>query len=160
MATLISATDRVGANKTVSSTTGPGKMPNPAFNYSTVDNLADSLNKLIRSAYINFQKPSYSFSITGSNSSVHSSIRFFSLNNQLYIRTHIPGKGNCESGVKEIKAKLTGQTGSGPDRFYIAFKFKYACDTDTYETIYANFYRRDNEQTESVLEAVKKYCAD
>ncbi len=156
----VQAEDRVGSTNTVNSTPAPGRVSNPAFNYSTVDNLADSLNKLVRSARINFQNPSYSFSITGSNSTVHSSIRFFSKNNQLYIRMHIPEKGDCEFGVKETKAILTGQTGSGPDRFYIAFKYKYACDSYAYETIVANFYRRDNGQKEAVLAAVKKYCSD
>jgi hypothetical protein len=150
--------DRVSNTKTVSSTIGTVKGTNPNFDYSKLGNLVDSLNKLIRSAYINFQKPSYSFSITGQNSNVHSSIQFFEQDNQMYIRMNIPQKGDCDYGRKEIKAILTQQYGSGPDRFYIAFKYKYSCDPNTYETIYANFYRRDNEQKEAVWDAVQRYC--
>ena len=152
--------DRVGSNTRVTSNGSNAKEPDPAFNYATVDNLVDSLNKLIRSARINFQSPSYSFSITGSSSTVHSSIRFFAKNNQLYISMHMPANGNCETGNTETKARLTGQYGSGGNRFYIAFRFKYACNANSYETIYANFYWRDKRQHEALISAVKKYCAD
>lgn len=127
------------------------------YQFSNVQDLAVALNNGVRSARINFKPPSYSFNITGKTDFDRSSIEFFTKNNQMYLRMNIPRNGSCDYGLKETKAILTGQYGSGGKSFYIAFKYKYDCNSEEFETIYVNFYMHNKAHYEATKEAAEKF---
>ncbi len=133
------------------------------FDFSTAARFADSVNKWIRTAQIGFGDGDkrYRIAVTGKTSFQNSSLQFVAKDGQLQLRMNIPLTGTCDYGLKEVKPKLSGQYGSGPAYFYIAFKYLHECNDITYQNIYVFFNREvDNEKERqaAVEAAFKKYC--
>jgi hypothetical protein len=108
--------------------------------YSTKE-FVDAVNPNIKWADINFSDPSYKFDVKGSLDMDKPSIRFITKQNILYIQMNIPKNGYCDYGLKEVKAKWTGQSGSGESYFYYTFEYNYQCEPNTYKNLYVYFRR-------------------
>lgn len=130
---------------------------NSDFEFDDVDDLANQLNKDILFGRINFQPPSYKFNSLGKTDFDRSSLEFVTRNNQMYLRMNLPKNGTCDYGLKETKAILSGQYGSGGGQFYIAFKYNYACNSVEYSTIYATFKWKSKAHHEATIAAAKRF---
>ena len=110
------------------------------YNFSTPTRFAKILNENLQYARINFSEPSYKFSLLGRTDLIKSSFEFIVKNNTLYAKIYIPQNTGCDSGLKEIKVKWTGQSGSAGfisrPGFYFTVAYSYSCNDKTYSTIY------------------------
>jgi hypothetical protein len=110
--------------------------------YYSAKEIADAMNASIGWAKIGFSSPTYEFEVKGSMDMDKKSIRFITKSNVLYLQMNIPRNGECDYGLKEIKAKWTGQGGGGSglyDQYYFAFEYAYSCDSKDYKSIYVTF---------------------
>ena len=127
------------------------------YEFADVDDLAYQLNNGLLFGRINFQSPSYKFNTLGKTDFDRSSLEFVTRNNQMYLRMNFPRNGTCDYGLKETKAILTGQYGSGGGQFYIAFKYDYHCNSEEYSTIYATFKSKTKGHFEATQAAAKRF---
>lgn len=133
------------------------------FDFSTAARFVDSVNKWIRYANIGFGDgdKSYRMAVTGKTSFERSSLEFVVKDDKIQLRMNIPLNGTCDYGLTNVDAKLSGQYGTGPKYFYVAFKYFRECNDIRYQNIYVFFNREvDNEKERqaAVEAAFKKYC--
>ncbi|TKC10679.1 hypothetical protein FA048_10915 [Pedobacter polaris] len=129
------------ASTTTSSTTTPTQTPTitpTVENYYSAKEIADAMNANIGWADIGFST-SYKFEVKGAMNMDKRSIRFISKENVLYVQMNIPRNGECDYGLKEVKAKWTGQAGSGSTYFYLTFDYLYSCNGQDYKGVYVYF---------------------
>jgi hypothetical protein len=107
-------------------------------NYYSAKEIADAMNANIGWADIGFSTP-YKFEVKGSMNMDKRSIRFISKENILYVQMNIPRNGECDYGLKEVKAKWTSQAGTGSSYFYLTFDYLYSCNGQDYKGVYVYF---------------------
>lgn len=132
--------------------------PKSRYDLSSTQKLADSLNKWFQRASLGFAEPNYKFSRVGKVNFEYSSVEFFTSDNQLYIRMNIPRNGNCDYGLKEIKAEYQGGIGYNGFVFNVSFRYNYICNDKKYENIHCFFYEYNEEQRNAVSNALKNCC--
>lgn len=149
----------VATPETTSTTnsSAPSKIDNKDFEYADIDDFAAQLNRGLLFGKINFQSPNYRFNTLGKTDFDRSSLEFVTKNNQMYLRMNFPRNGTCDYGLKETKAILTGQYGSGGGQFYIAFKYDYSCNSEEYKTIFATFKSLGKGHYEATKEAAERF---
>ncbi|WP_316785256.1 hypothetical protein [Pedobacter frigiditerrae] len=127
------------SSSTTTPTASPVATPTTIETYYSAKEIADAMNANITSANIGFASPNYKFGVKGSMNMDKPSIRFITRDNVLYVQMNIPRNGECDYGLKEVKAKWTGQTGSGPSYFYLTFDYLYNCNGKDYKGVYVDF---------------------
>jgi hypothetical protein len=127
-----STTTTIKPSTSITSTSSPE-------NYYSAKEIADVMNANMQSANIGFASPNYKFEVKGSMNLDKRSIRFISKANVLYLQMNIPRNGECDYGLKEVKAKWTGQTGSGSSYFYFTFDYAYSCNGQDNKGAYVDF---------------------
>ncbi|TCC89258.1 hypothetical protein EZ428_16305 [Pedobacter frigiditerrae] len=130
------------SSSTTTPTVSPALAPTAIETYYSAKEIADAMNANIGWANINFSKPTYEFEVKGSMDMDKRSIRFISKSNVLYVQMNIPRNGECDYGLKEVKAKWTGQAGGGSgiyDQYYFTFEYPYSCGGIDYKNIYVTF---------------------
>ncbi|RZL46759.1 MAG: hypothetical protein EOP00_14010 [Pedobacter sp.] len=128
-------------------------VPTVVETYYSAKEFADAVNPNIRWADLNFSNPAYKFDVKGSIDMDKPSIKFISKQNVLYIQMNIPRNGQCDYGLKEVKAKWTGQAGQGDGYFYYTFAYEYICEPNTYKSIYVYFRKPVPSFTKEGVEA-------
>ncbi len=108
-------------------------------NYYSAKEIADAMNANIGWAKIGFSNPNFEFDVKGSLNMDKKSIRFISKSNVLYLQMNIPRNGDCDYGLKEVKAKWTGQAGGGATQYYFTFEYPYSCNNVDYKNVYVTF---------------------
>lgn len=128
--------------------------------FTSAGEFADEMNKNFRFGRINFGGPSYKFNSLGKLNFHDRSILFTTQGDRLYIKMNIPLEGDCDYGLKEIKAIRTGQTGTSTKTFYIAFKYTYQCGVNSYQTLYLFFDTLSDSFREKAIRYVTAYCRE
>ncbi len=145
-----------------SSTTSTTPSVSPPISTPTIENyysakeIADAMNANIGWADIGFSNPTYKFEVKGSMNMDKPSIKFITRENVLYVQMNIPRNGECDYGLKEVKAKWTGQSGSGSTYFYLTFDYVYNCNGQNYKSVYVYFRPSSSFTKEGVGAWVKK----
>ena len=78
-------------------------------------------------------------------------------------RMNIPLNGNGNYGLKEVPLQLSGQYGSDPKNFYVAFKYLRECNSIKYKNIYEFFNHdsdTDRDRKGSVEAAFKRFITN
>ncbi len=119
-------------------TTSPAT-PIAVETYYSAKEIADAMNANMGWAKIGFAEPNYQFDVKGSLDMDRKSIRFISKENVLYVQLNIPRNGSCDYGLKEVKAKWTGQAGGGATQYYFTFEYPYSCNNVYYKNLYVTF---------------------
>jgi len=128
----------ISGSKTAIAKTNPvptAPIPNatpPIEVYYSAKEIADAMNSKIFSAKINRKAPYYKFEVFGKMDLDKRSIRFITKENVLYVQINIPRNGQCNYGLKEVKANWLGFTSYTGDYFYIPFQFDYECNEIKY----------------------------
>jgi hypothetical protein len=122
-----------------SNTGGPSKPAESGPDLSTAQKLADYLNSKMWRVTLEAPNSTYEFNILGKIDFDRKSFKFTAKDNMLYIKMHIPKNGECDYGLKEIRAeyKTNGHmtdTGGGTTKYYysIEFNFPYECNGTKY----------------------------
>ena len=112
------------------------------YDLSTPQKFADFMNSNMGRAEIASRETPYYFTIKGKTSFDKKSVQFIVKNEQLYIKMHIPKDGECDYGIKEIKAEYLGfnglGVGSGKDYVgYVNFNFdhSYECNGKKFNNV-------------------------
>lgn len=152
-----------GTTSSNSSTTAPTASapaaPKTIETYYSAKEIADAMNLNIGWANIGFSSPTYEFEVKGSMNMDKRSIKFITKSNVLYLQLNIPRNGECDYGLKEIKAKWTGQAGGGSglyDQYYFTFEYPYQCDGKDYKNIYVTFKTKPSFTKEGIEAWIKK----
>jgi len=108
--------------------------------YYSAKEIADAMNARIDSAIIGYSTDKYRISVHGTMDLDRRSMRFITKENVLYLQLNIPRNGDCDYGLKEIKARLIGPQRRGSDYFYFSFDYLYKCQGKVYSCVVVYFH--------------------
>jgi len=147
------------SSSTTTPSASPAVIPKTIETYYSAKEIADAMNLNIGWANIGFSSPTYEFEVKGSMNMDKRSIKFITKSNVLYLQLNIPRNGECDYGLKEIKAKWTGQSGGGSglyDQYYFTFEYPYQCDGKDYKNIYVTFKTKPSFTKEGIEAWIRK----
>lgn len=127
------------------------------YDLTSVNVLADSLNRWTSATVIGYKTP-YRIGSVSKVDGAQSSLQFVVKNNKLHMRLTLPSNATCDSGVKEIPVRFAGTSGIADESFYLCFEHSYTCSEKVSDPIYVTFRRLNDAQMSAVRKAIEKCC--
>lgn len=131
--------------------------------FNSPSGMAAYLNRHLYKSYLGQLNSRYNFSILGNTSFEKSSIEFVTRKNELYIKMHIPKNGECDYGIREVKAEYntfsTLYVGAKGEKYLsLAFNHEFACNGITYKNIDVSIpYIENNNTFNEIILKLKEY---